>query len=82
MPTQLQAPGKSGVVSKRDQELKPRRDMLADMNLPQRPQVFDGACEISRSDPHPRDSSPELEGRHGKQTVLDLLFWRVYSAMK
>lgn len=40
MPTQLQAPGKSGVVSKRDQELKPRRDMLADANLPQRPQVL------------------------------------------
>lgn len=50
MPTQLQAPGKSGVVSKRDQELKPRRDMLADMNLPQRPQVLgleeqDVSCE-------------------------------------
>lgn len=40
MPTQLQAPGKSGVVSERDQELKPRRDMPADANLPQRPQVL------------------------------------------
>ncbi|XDC82471.1 hypothetical protein R6Z07F_013644 [Ovis aries] len=50
MPTQLQAPGKSGVVSERDQELKPRRDMLADANLPQRPQVLgleeqDVSCE-------------------------------------
>ncbi|XP_060995996.1 zinc finger protein 175 isoform X6 [Dama dama] len=50
MPTQLQAPGKSGVVSKRDQELKPRRDMLAEANLPQRPQFLgseeqDGSCE-------------------------------------
>ncbi|MXQ98782.1 hypothetical protein E5288_WYG021835 [Bos mutus] len=50
MPTQLQAPGKSRVVSKRDQELKLRRDMLADMNLPQRPQVLgleeqDVSCE-------------------------------------
>lgn len=63
-------------------EQKPRGDLPAVVSLPQRPQVFDGACEISRSDPHPRDSSPELEGRHGKQTILDLLFWRVYSAMK
>eukprot|EP00069_Balaena_mysticetus_P012145 bmy_21599T0 len=51
MPTQLQAPGKSGAVSKRDQELKPRKDMLADVNLPQRPQVLgpeerDGSCEL------------------------------------
>lgn len=59
-----------------------QRGLAADVSLLQRPQVFDGACEISRSDPHPRDSSPELEGRHGKQTILDLLFWRVYSAMK
>ena len=54
MPTQLQAPGKSGAVSKRDQELKPRNDMLADVNLLQRPQVLgpeerDGSCEVSRS---------------------------------
>ncbi|XP_055267379.1 zinc finger protein 175 isoform X2 [Moschus berezovskii] len=50
MPTQLQVPGKSGVVRKRDQGLKPRRDMLADANLRQRPQVLgleeqDGSCE-------------------------------------
>ncbi|XP_060145114.1 zinc finger protein 175 isoform X3 [Globicephala melas] len=54
MPTQLQAPGKSGAVSKRDQELKPGKDMLADVNLPQRPQVLgseerDGSCEGSVS---------------------------------
>ena len=76
MPIQLQAPGKSGVVSKRDQELKPRRDMLADANLPQRPQFLgseeqDGSCEVSRSHPHPRGSSPELEGRHRKQQTPD-----------
>lgn len=78
MPTQLQAPGKSGVVSKRDQELKPRRDMLADANLPQRPQVLgleeqDVSREVSRSHPQPRGSSPELEGRHRKQPTLDSL---------
>ncbi|XP_057567283.1 zinc finger protein 175 isoform X2 [Hippopotamus amphibius kiboko] len=54
MPTQLEAPGKSGVVSKRDQESKPREDMLADVNLPQRPQVLgpeeqDGSHEGSVS---------------------------------
>nr|XP_010584856.1 zinc finger protein 175 isoform X1 [Loxodonta africana] len=40
MPTQLQDPGKSGVVSKRDQKLKPRGAMPVDMNLPWRPQVL------------------------------------------
>ncbi|KAF5917081.1 hypothetical protein HPG69_014006 [Diceros bicornis minor] len=48
MPTQLQAPGQSGVLSKRNRE--PRGDMPADVNLPQRPQVLgpveqDGSCE-------------------------------------
>lgn len=78
MPTQLQAPGKSGVVSERDQELKPRRDMPADANLPQRPQVLgleeqDVFREVSSSHPQPRGSSPELEGRHRKQPTLDSL---------
>lgn len=73
MPTQLQAPGKSGVVSKKDQEQKPRGDMPADTNLPPRPQVLgpeerDGSCEVSGS---PRDSSAELQGRHRKQQILD-----------
>ena len=58
-------------------EQKPRGGSPADVGLPQRPQVFDGACEISRSNSHPRGCSPELEGRHGKQMILDLLFWRV-----
>ncbi|XP_066874943.1 zinc finger protein 175 isoform X4 [Kogia breviceps] len=54
MPTQLQAPGKSGAVSKGGQELKPRKDMLADVNLLQRPQVLgpeeqDGSREGSVS---------------------------------
>ncbi|XP_045844168.1 zinc finger protein 175 isoform X1 [Meles meles] len=50
MPTQLRGPGKSGVVSKRTQEVKPRGDMPADENVPQRPQVLgpqeqNGPCE-------------------------------------
>ncbi|KAJ8789797.1 hypothetical protein J1605_021755 [Eschrichtius robustus] len=51
MPTYLWAPGKSGVVSKKDREQKPREDMPADVNLPQRPQVLgpeerDGSCPV------------------------------------
>jgi len=54
MPTQLGGPGKSGVVSKRNREVKPRRDMPADENLPQMcqvlgPQEQDGPCEGSVS---------------------------------
>lgn len=76
MPMQLQAPGKSGVVCKRDQELKAREDMAADVNLPLRPQVLgpeeqDEFCEVSRGSS--RDSCLELLGRHRKEPHLDSL---------
>uniref|UniRef100_A0A9L0JYH6 Zinc finger protein 175 n=1 Tax=Equus asinus TaxID=9793 RepID=A0A9L0JYH6_EQUAS len=48
MPTQFWAPGKSGVVSKRDREVKSRGDMSAGVNLPPRPQVL-GPAEQDRS---------------------------------
>ena len=59
-------------------EQKPRGDLPAAVSLPQRPQVLgleeqDVSCEVSRSHPQPRGSSPELEGRHRKQLTLDSL---------
>lgn len=50
MPTELRDPRKSGVVGKRTREVKPRGDMPADENVPQRSQVLgpqeqNGPCE-------------------------------------
>lgn len=70
MPMQLRAPRKSGIVCKRDQEVKPGEDMAADVNLSPSAQVLgpeeqDELCEVSRGSP--RDSClEELLSRHRK----------------
>ncbi|VCX43282.1 unnamed protein product, partial [Gulo gulo] len=69
MPTQLRGPGKSGVDSKRTRGVKPRGDMPADENVPQRSQAPGPQEQVSRSGA--RDGSPEFEGGHRKQRALD-----------